>query len=346
MANIDVEEKVRQNNENAVLTVKNLHTSFFTDSGEVRAVNGVSFNLTKGKILGIVGESGSGKSVTAYSIMQILADTGKVVDGEILYKGKNILDFTPKEMREFRGDKCSIIFQDPMTSLNPTFTIGSQLNEAIMLHTERKTKKAATERSIELLTMVGVNEPEKRVNQYPYELSGGMRQRVMIAMALACEPDILIADEPTTALDVTIQAQILELMADLQKKLGMAIILVTHDLGVIATMCDEIIVMYGGRVCERGTADDIFYRPCHEYTKGLLRSIPNVDNMKEKLVPIGGTPINLLNMPKGCAFCTRCENAMKICLEEVPQEMEMPDGHYASCWLNVKRQLEEEQANG
>ena len=346
MANIDVEEKVRQNNENAVLTVKNLHTSFFTDSGEVRAVNGVSFNLTKGKILGIVGESGSGKSVTAYSIMQILADTGKVVDGEILYKGKNILNFTPKEMRDFRGDKCSIIFQDPMTSLNPTFTIGSQLNEAIMLHTERKTKKAATERSIELLTMVGVNEPEKRVNQYPYELSGGMRQRVMIAMELACEPDILIADEPTTALDVTIQAQILELMADLQKKLGMAIILVTHDLGVIATMCDEIIVMYGGRVCERGTAEDIFYRPCHEYTKGLLRSIPNVDNMKEKLVPIGGTPINLLNMPKGCAFCTRCENAMKICLEEVPQEMEMPDGHYASCWLNVKRQLEEEQANG
>ena len=346
MANIDVEEKVRQNNENDVLTVKNLHTSFFTDSGEVRAVNGVSFNLTKGKILGIVGESGSGKSVTAYSIMQILADTGKVVDGEILYKGKNILNFTPKEMRDFRGDKCSIIFQDPMTSLNPTFTIGSQLNEAIMLHTERKTKKAATERSIELLTMVGVNEPEKRVNQYPYELSGGMRQRVMIAMALACEPDILIADEPTTALDVTIQAQILELMADLQKKLGMAIILVTHDLGVIATMCDEIIVMYGGRVCERGTAEDIFYRPCHEYTKGLLRSIPNVDNMKEKLVPIGGTPINLLNMPKGCAFCTRCENAMKICLEEVPQEMEMPDGHYASCWLNVKRQLEEEQANG
>ncbi|MBQ5376793.1 MAG: ABC transporter ATP-binding protein [Lachnospiraceae bacterium] len=346
MANIDVEEKVRQNNENAVLTVKNLHTSFFTDSGEVRAVNGVSFNLDEGKVLGIVGESGSGKSVTAYSIMQILADTGKVVDGEILYKGKNILDFTPKEMRDFRGDKCSIIFQDPMTSLNPTFTIGSQLNEAIMLHTDRKTKKAATERSIELLTMVGVNEPEKRVNQYPYELSGGMRQRVMIAMALACEPDILIADEPTTALDVTIQAQILELMADLQKKLGMAIILVTHDLGVIATMCDEIIVMYGGRVCERGTAEDIFYRPCHEYTKGLLRSIPNVDNMKEKLVPIGGTPINLLNMPKGCAFCTRCENAMKICLEEVPQEMEMPDGHYASCWLNVKRQLEEEQANG
>jgi oligopeptide transport system ATP-binding protein len=191
--------------------------------------------------------------------------------------------------------------------------------------------------------MVGVNEPDKRIKQYPYELSGGMRQRVMIAMALASEPDILIADEPTTALDVTIQAQILELMQDLQKRLGMAIILVTHDLGVIASMCDEIIVMYAGRVCERGTADDIFYRPCHEYTKGLLRSIPNMDNMKERLIPIAGSPINLLNLPKGCAFCSRCDNAMKICLEQVPDEIQMPDGHYASCWLNVKKQLETEK---
>ena len=264
ISTLDVEEKVKKNEEDSVLRVKNLHTSFFTDSGEVKAVNGVSFNLTKGKILGIVGESGSGKSVTAYSIMQILADTGRVVEGEILYKGKNVLEFGKKEMHDFRGDKCSIIFQDPMTSLNPTFTIGSQMNEAIMLHTERKHKKEATERSIELLQMVGVNEPEKRIKQYPHELSGGMRQRVMIAMALACEPDILIADEPTTALDVTIQAQILELMKELQHKMGMAIILVTHDLGVIASMCDEIIVMYGGRVCERGTAEDIFYRPSHE----------------------------------------------------------------------------------
>lgn len=341
MADMNIEEKVRENEENAVLQVKNLHTSFFTDSGEVKAVNGVSFNLGKGKILGVVGESGSGKSVTAYSIMQILADTGKVVEGEILFKGQNILDYSKKEMDAFRGKKVSIIFQDPMTSLNPTFTIGWQLREALQLHTEYKTKKQANKRAIELLEMVGVNEPESRIKQYPFELSGGMRQRVMIAMALACEPDILIADEPTTALDVTIQAQILELMQDLQKKLGMAIILVTHDLGVIASMCDEIIVMYGGRVCERGTADDIFYRPCHEYTKGLLRSIPNVDNMNEKLVPIGGTPINLLNMPKGCAFCPRCENAMKICLEKVPEEMEMPDGHYASCWMNVKKMQEE-----
>ena len=339
----EVAEKVRENNEDYVLSVQDLHTSFFTDSGEVKAVNGVSFNLGRGKILGIVGESGSGKSVTAYSIMQILDDDGKVKSGKVLYNGQNVLEFDKKQMRDFRGEKCSMIFQDPMTSLNPTFTVGNQLNEAIMLHTDRKTKKAATERSVELLTMVGVNEPEKRVKQYPYELSGGMRQRVMIAMALACEPDILIADEPTTALDVTIQAQILELMKDLQKRLGMSIILVSHDLGVIASMCDEIIVMYGGRVCERGTADDIFYRPAHEYTKGLLRSIPNIANMKERLVPIAGTPINLLNMPKGCAFCSRCDNALKICLEQAPEEMMMPDGHYASCWLNVQKQLEEDK---
>ncbi len=338
-----VEEKVKENEENAVLQVKDLHTSFFTDSGEVQAVNGVSFNLTKGKILGVVGESGSGKSVTAYSIMQILAETGRVVKGEILYKGQDILKWNRRQMNSFRGEKCSIIFQDPMTSLNPTFTVGWQLREALQLHTQYKTKEAANKRAVELLTMVGVNEPESRVKQYPFELSGGMRQRVMIAMALACEPDILIADEPTTALDVTIQAQILDLMKELQKKLGMAIILVTHDLGVIASMCDEIIVMYGGRVCERGTADDIFYRPCHEYTKGLLRSIPNINNMKEKLIPIGGTPINMLAMPRGCAFCPRCENALKICLTQKPEEMEMPDGHYAACWLNVKKQYEQEQ---
>lgn len=332
--------------EGNVLEVKDLHTSFFTDSGEVQAVNGVSFNLGRGKILGVVGESGSGKSVTAYSIMQILASTGKVVKGEILFNGENILNYNKKQMDEFRGEKCSIIFQDPMTSLNPTFTVGWQLREALRLHTQYKTRSAANRRAVELLEMVGVNEPESRIRQYPFELSGGMRQRVMIAMALACEPDILIADEPTTALDVTIQAQILELMKDLQKKLGMAIILVTHDLGVIASMCDEIIVMYGGRVCERGTADDIFYHPCHEYTKGLLRSIPNVDNMKEKLVPIGGSPINMLAMPKGCAFCPRCENALKVCLDREPEELQMPDGHYAACWLNVKKAYEEEKTAG
>ena len=325
-----------------ILEVNNLHTSFFTDSGEVKAVNGVTFNLKPGEIMGIVGESGSGKSVTSYSIMQILAQAGRVVEGEILYKGQNILKFDKKQMAGFRGKCCSIIFQDPMTSLNPVFTIGNQLMEAILLHTN-KTKEQAKARAIEMLELVGVNEPAKRIKQYPHELSGGMRQRVMIAMALACEPDILIADEPTTALDVTIQAQILELMQDLQKRLGMAIIMVTHDLGVIADMCDKIIVMYGGNICERGTADDIFYSPSHEYTKGLLRSIPNVGNSKERLIPISGTPINLLNMPKGCAFCSRCDQAMKICLDQKPQELSLSETHKASCWMNVKKMIEEQE---
>ncbi len=325
-----------------ILQVKDLHTSFFTENGEVKAVNGISFNLEAGKTLGIVGESGSGKSVTAYSIMQILASAGKITGGEVLYKGEDITKWNEKKMEKFRGEKISIIFQDPMTSLNPVFTVGYQLVEAVLLHTD-KTRKEAEARAIEMLTLVGVNEPESRVKQYPHELSGGMRQRVMIAMALCCEPDILIADEPTTALDVTIQAQILELMQELQKKLGMAIIMVTHDLGVIASMCDEIMVMYGGRVCERGVADDIFYRPAHSYTKGLLRSIPTASNMNEKLVPIGGTPINLLNMPEGCAFCPRCQDAMKICLTKKPDELRISDSHLASCWMNVKALYESQE---
>lgn len=318
-----------------LLSVKDLHTSFTTDHGDVQAVNGVSFNLDAGKVLGIVGESGSGKSVTAYSIMQILADNGRITSGEILYKGEDISRWSESKMQDFRGKCCSIIFQDPMTSLNPVFTIGSQIAEAVLLHT-KSSKREAMEKALEMLKLVGINEPEKRLRQYPYELSGGMRQRVMIAMALACEPDILIADEPTTALDVTIQAQILELMQSLQKKLGMAIIMVTHDLGVIAEMCDEIVVMYGGRFCERGTADEIFYNPRHEYTRGLLRSIPNITNMKERLVPISGTPINMLNMPKGCAFCARCDKAMKICLEQVPEERIINESHRASCWINTR----------
>ena len=324
-----------------LLSVQDLHTSFFTDSGEVHAVNGVSFNLDPGEVLGIVGESGSGKSVTAYSIMQILADTGRITSGHILYKGQDLTTWDARQMSGFRGKCCSIVFQDPMTSLNPVFTIGNQLREAIELHTDRK-GRASLARAIEMLELVGINEPQKRVKQYPHELSGGMRQRVMIAMALACEPDILIADEPTTALDVTIQAQILELMQSLQKKMGMAVILVTHDLGVIADMCDNIIVMYGGHICERGTADEIFYNPRHEYTKGLLRSIPNVNNMKEKLIPIAGTPINVLNLPKGCAFCARCDEAMKICLEQQPEELTINENHKAACWMNVRRMLEEE----
>ena len=318
-----------------LLQVVDLHTSFTTDKGEVQAVNGVSFTLEEGKTLGIVGESGSGKSVTAYSIMQILEQNGHITQGKILFQGEDITHYSSRQMQDFRGKKCSIIFQDPMTSLNPVYTVGNQIMEAVLVHSG-KSKEEAKNIAIEMLKLVGINDAERRFKQHPHELSGGMRQRVMIAMALASEPWILIADEPTTALDVTIQAQILELMQDLQKKLNMAIIIVTHDLGVIAQMADEIVVMYGGRICERGTADDIFYHPAHEYTKGLLRSIPRVDNMKEKLVPIAGTPINLLNMPKGCAFCSRCDNAMKICLEEVPPELRMPDGHFASCWMNVK----------
>ena len=325
----------------AMLEVNDLHTSFFTPAGEVKAVNGVSFYLDHGKVLGIVGESGSGKSVTAYSIMQILEKTGKIVSGSIKFDGQELVNAGEKVMKTIRGNKISIIFQDPMTSLNPTYTIGKQLMEAIMLHTPRN-KKQARERAVEMLRLVNINEPEKRMNQYPFEFSGGMRQRIMIAMALACEPDILIADEPTTALDVTIQAQILELMQSLQKELGMAIIMITHDLGVVAQMCDEVIVMYAGSICEQGTADEIFYNPKHEYTKGLMRSIPTVDNDDEKLEPISGTPIDLLNMPKGCPFAPRCDAAMKICLRERCERMQINDWHQAACWMNVKEAAEKE----
>ena len=324
----------------SLLEVKDLRTSFFTDAGEVKAVNGVSFNLDRGKVLGIVGESGSGKSVTAYSIMQILASTGKIVGGSIKLDGQELVGVDEKVMRTVRGNKVSIIFQDPMTSLNPTFTVGRQLMEAILLHTNR-TKAQARERAIEMLRLVNVNDPEKRMKQYPYEFSGGMRQRVMIAMALACEPDILIADEPTTALDVTIQAQILELMKSLQEELGMAIIMITHDLGVVAQMCDEVIVMYAGSICEQGTADEIFYNPCHEYTKGLMRSIPTANTAGTKLKPITGTPIDLLNMPKGCPFAPRCEAALKVCINERAERMKINDEHYAACWMNVKAGIED-----
>ena len=324
----------------ALLEIKNLKTSFFTDAGEVRAVNDISYTLERGKVLGIVGESGSGKSVSAYSMMQILASTGQIKEGSsIKLDGQELVNSGEKVMRTVRGNKISIIFQDPMTSLNPTYTIGHQLMEAILLHTNRN-KKQARERAIEMLTLVGINEPEKRINQYPFELSGGMRQRVGIAMALSCEPDILIADEPTTALDVTIQAQIIELMISLQKKLGMAIIMITHDLGVIAQICDEVIVMYAGSICEKGTVDDIFYNPKHEYTKGLLRSIPTTKTMGQKLKPITGTPIDLLNMPKGCAFAPRCEQCMKICLRQKPQTLEINEHHSANCFMAIKEAKE------
>ena len=323
----------------ALLEVRDLHTAFTTPAGTVNAVNGVSFFLEHGKVLGIVGESGSGKSVTAYSIMQILEKNGQIVSGSIKVDGQELVGAGEEVMKTIRGNKVSIIFQDPMTSLNPTYTIGHQLMEAIMLHTPRN-KKQAWDRAVEMLRLVNVNEPEKRMKQYPFEFSGGMRQRVMIAMALACEPDILIADEPTTALDVTIQAQILELMQSLQKELGMAIIMITHDLGVVAQMCDEVIVMYAGSICEQGTADEIFYNPRHEYTKGLMRSIPTVNNDDEALEPISGTPIDLLNMPAGCPFAPRCDAAMKICMRERCPRMEINEDHAAACWVNVKNEME------
>ena len=323
-----------------LLEVNDLHTSFFTPAGEVRAVNGVSFTLDRGKVLGIVGESGSGKSVTAYSIMQILASTGRIVSGSIKLDGQELVNSGERFMKTVRGNRISIIFQDPMTSLNPTYTIGHQLMEAILLHTDRN-RKEAWDRAVEMLRLVNVNEPEKRMRQYPYEFSGGMRQRVMIAMALACEPDILIADEPTTALDVTIQAQILELMKSLQDELGMAIIMITHDLGVVAQLCDEVIVMYAGSICEQGTADEIFYNPRHEYTKGLMRSIPTAGSAGTKLQPITGTPIDLLNMPAGCPFAPRCDAAMKICIHERCERMRINDDHMAACWMNVKTGVED-----
>lgn len=326
-----------------LLEIKDERLSFFTPAGEVKALNGVSFSMEEGEVLGIVGESGSGKSVTAYSIMGLTAYPGKLVGGMVRFNGHEIEKMTEKEFRKIRGNEVSIIFQDPMTSLNPVYTIGNQIVEVILLHTN-KTKKEAYERARELLELVGINEPTKRLKQYPHELSGGMRQRVMIAIALACEPKLLIADEPTTALDVTIQAQILELMQELRKKLGMSIIMITHDLGVVASMCEKIAVMYAGHIVEYGTADEIFYNPSHEYTKGLIKSIPKLNAEKiERLVPIEGQPVDLLNPPAGCPFAPRCSECMKICLNKMPPKTELSDTHYSYCWLLQKEALKGEE---
>lgn len=323
-----------------LLEIKDERLSFFTPAGEVKALNGVTLSMEEGEVLGIVGESGSGKSVTAYSVMGLTAYPGRLVGGTVRFNGHQIDTMTEKEFRKIRGNEVSIIFQDPMTSLNPVYTIGNQIEETILLHTN-KTKAEAKARSKELLELVGINEPEKRLKQYPHELSGGMRQRVMIAIALACEPKLLIADEPTTALDVTIQAQILELMQELRKKLGMSIIMITHDLGVVASMCEKIAVMYAGHIVEYGTADEIFYSPKHEYTKGLIKSIPKLNTEeKERLVPIEGQPIDLLNPPAGCPFAPRCASCMKICLREMPPKTVLNDTHYSHCWLLQKDEFE------
>ncbi len=316
-----------------LLEVKNLKTEFKTNVGQVHAVRGVSFYLDKGEALGIVGESGCGKSVTMMSIMRLLADNGKIADGEIYFDGKDLSKAKDSDMDSIRGNDIGMIFQDPMTSLNPVFTIGDQLIEPLIKHRGMK-KDEAKKHAVEMLKLVGIPSPEKRMKQYPHEFSGGMRQRAMIAMSLICEPKLIIADEPTTALDVTIQAQILDLMKDLKNKLNTSIILITHDLGVVADLCSRINVMYGGIVVETGTTEDIFYRPKHPYTWGLLRSVPNPkENTKEKLKPIEGQPPDLLKPPVGCPFAARCDYAMKICIEKQPPQFKVGENHSAACWL-------------
>lgn len=318
--------------ETDLLKVEDLRTSFYTDEGEVKAVDGVSFILPKGKTLGIVGESGSGKSITALSILNLLASNGKIVGGEINFKGKNLLSFSDKEMREIRGNAISMIFQEPMTSLNPVFTVGQQISESIIKH-QKLSKKEANIRSIELLKLVGIPSPDKRVKQYPYELSGGMRQRVMIAIALACNPEMLIADEPTTALDVTIQAQILGLIRGLQTRFGMSVIMITHDLGVVAETCDFVAVMYAGQVVEYSDIFTLFEEPKHPYTIGLMNSLPRHDVEIEKLEPIRGNVPNPKEMPTGCRFSPRCQAATDLCRREMPELMKDDDGNDVRCWI-------------
>lgn len=316
-----------------LLEVKNLKTSFKTHIGDVQAVRGVSLYLNKGEALGIVGESGCGKSVSMMSIMRLLADNAIIESDKILFDDKDITNPTEKEMQEIRGNEMAMIFQDPMTSLNPLFTVGDQLTEHLIKH-KKISKKEANETAIKMLEMVGIPSPESRLKQYPHEFSGGMRQRVMIAMSLICDPKLIIADEPTTALDVTIQAQILDLMKDLKEKINTSIILITHDLGVVADLCTRINVMYGGIVVEEGSDEDIFYDGRHPYTWGLMNSVPNPkSDIKEKLTPIEGQPPDLLKPPIGCPFATRCKYAMKICIEKQPPLFEISDGHRAACWL-------------
>ncbi len=316
-----------------LMEINNLKVSFFTPVGEVKAVGGISYDLNHGEVMGIVGESGSGKSVQAYSIMGLLQNPGKVVGGSILFEGRDVLSMTPEEMQDFRGKTVSMIFQNPMTCLNPVYTVGNQLMEAMFCH-GKVSKAEAKKKSIQMLELVGINNPERRMTQYPHELSGGMRQRIMIAMGLICDPKMLIADEPTTALDVTIQAQIIELMKDIQKKTQMAIVFITHNLGVVAEICDRVSVMYAGRIVEQGTVEDIFYRPQHPYTLGLLNSMPRVDAEEyERLIPIEGTPVDMLNLPPGCPFGPRCGKCMKICLKKEPPIVAIAEGHVSSCWL-------------
>ncbi|MCB0713377.1 MAG: ABC transporter ATP-binding protein [Ignavibacteriae bacterium] len=325
-----------------LLEVNNLRTYFHTDDGTARSVDGVSFTVDRGETLGIVGESGCGKSVTALSIMGLIPDPpGKIEGGEILFDGKNLLEFSDDEMRHVRGNDVSMIFQEPMTSLNPVFTIGRQIDEAVILH-QKVSKQEAKQRSIDMLHLVGIPAPEQRYGEYPHQLSGGMRQRVMIAMALSCNPKLLIADEPTTALDVTVQAQILELMTKLQDEMGMGMMMITHDLGVIAEVCDRVAVMYAAKIVEYADVDSIFYKPRHPYTIGLLSSIPRLGEEVEKLATIEGTVPAPTNWPKGCHFCTRCQWADDLCWNDEPQLVEIETGHQVACWHIDKVQADTE----
>ena len=315
-----------------LLEVKDLETEFKVKRGTVKAVNGVSFEVDKGEILAVVGESGSGKSVTSLSVMGLIRDPGRVAGGEILFNGENLLKKSTKEMQAVRGDKISMIFQEPMTSLNPVYRVKDQIMETILTHTTMN-KKEALKRAIEMLDLVGIPAPEQRVNDYPHQMSGGMRQRVMIAMALACDPELLIADEPTTALDVTIQAQILDLINRLREKLGMAVLLITHDLGVVAETADKVVVMYCGRVVEQATVEQLFTKPLHPYTQGLLESIPKMDEDKERLYMIKGIVPDPIHLPKGCSFADRCDKCMEKCKEHMPKLARTEDGRKVRCFL-------------
>ena len=320
-----------------ILEVKNLHISFNTYLGKIKAVQGLSFTLEEGETLAIVGESGCGKSATAQSIMQLIpSPPGSIDKGSITFKGKELLTKSNKEMNAIRGSEIGMIFQDPMTSLNPTMRVGHQIMEPL-IKKKKFSKDKAHKRSMELLNLVGITHPTKRFHQYPHEFSGGMRQRVMIAIALACSPKILIADEPTTALDVTIQSQILDLMQELQRKTKTSIILITHDLGIVARMCDRILVMYAGNIIESGTAEEIFYHPKHPYTQGLLDSIPTLASNKKRLIPIPGSPPDLLHLQKGCSFAPRCPKVMQCCIESTPPSIKHSSSHHFTCWLGDNR---------
>ncbi|MCX8117615.1 MAG: ABC transporter ATP-binding protein [Desulfobacterota bacterium] len=319
-----------------LLQVKDLKTYFYTDAGVVKAVDGVSYELEEGETLGLVGESGCGKSVSALSILRLIAyPPGRIIGGEILFEGRDLLKIREDEIRQIRGNQIAMVFQEPMTSLNPVLTIGLQIGEALELHRKMK-KREAREESLRLLRMVGIPDPERRIDDYPHQLSGGMRQRVMIAIALSCNPKLLIADEPTTAVDVTIQAQLLEVIKELTSRLGTAVILITHNLGVVARYVNRMAVMYAGRIVEQGRARDVYAHPRHPYTLGLLASVPRLDQpRKKRLVPIMGQPPNLISLPPGCSFGPRCSFRVERCLRERPELRPVGDGHFAACWVDL-----------